>query len=77
MGAQSLVIIGTFDLRKHSPAEAFQRQRMQAPENFPIGFLDVAMHFQLSRPTPFGVLRFEYQHMRVELRDNSGPILIN
>jgi len=50
MKAQCVVIIDMLDLGKYTFAKALQRQRMQAPKNFPVGFLDLASQ----RRTRFG-----------------------
>jgi hypothetical protein len=44
MRIPSVIIHDTSDLGKHTPAKAFERDRMQAPQNFPVGFFDLVRH---------------------------------
>ncbi len=44
MSALGAVVRDTLDLRKHAFAVAFERERVHAPEPFPVGFRDGVWH---------------------------------
>jgi hypothetical protein len=44
MKAPRIVMSDAFDFGKHTFAEAFEREWMQAPQNLPVGFLDRECH---------------------------------
>jgi hypothetical protein len=49
MKTPGVVMLDAFDLAKHTCTEAFERERMQAPQNLPVGFLDRARHVHPTR----------------------------
>ena len=56
MGALRSVLRDLFDFRKRALAEAFERERMQAPQHLPVGFRDRALNLRVTgRPGPTDV----------------------